>query len=165
MTLLILEISSNALHLAPRARRSFQQSKMNDNQQTTTGKPPRLPPWNKGKLIGAKPPLRPSHVWSIRTKMQMAGRTRDLACGIAGHRGDAVCAAIDPVCGLILHARQLCPRDRFVLIGVTGQMEKSPLPHGARDKHERRRCGWLLLQTTNIGFGPPFWRMRALTEA
>jgi hypothetical protein len=22
-------------------------------------------PWNKGKLIGAKPPLRPKHVWSI----------------------------------------------------------------------------------------------------
>jgi hypothetical protein len=36
-------------------------------------------PWNKGKLIGAKPPLRPSHVWSIRTKLQMAGRKRDLA--------------------------------------------------------------------------------------
>jgi integrase len=26
-----------------------------------------------------KPPLRPSHVWSIRTKLQIAGRTRDLA--------------------------------------------------------------------------------------
>ena len=23
-------------------------------------------PWNKGKLTGAKPPLRPKHVWSIR---------------------------------------------------------------------------------------------------
>ncbi len=52
---------------------------MNDNKQNTTGKPARLPPWNKGRLIGAKLPLRPSHVWSIRTKMQMAGRTRDLA--------------------------------------------------------------------------------------
>src|SRR5215475_11884450 len=40
---------------------------------------PRLMPWNKGKLIGAKPPLRPKHVWSIRTKLQIAGRTRDLA--------------------------------------------------------------------------------------
>src|SRR5450755_2697778 len=25
-------------------------------------------PWNKGKLTGAKPPLRPRHVWGIRTK-------------------------------------------------------------------------------------------------
>jgi hypothetical protein len=37
------------------------------------------PPWNKGKLTGAKPPLRPKHVWSIRTKLQVDGRTRDLA--------------------------------------------------------------------------------------
>jgi integrase len=36
-------------------------------------------PWNKGKLTGAKPPLRPKHVWSIRTKLQLEGRTRDLA--------------------------------------------------------------------------------------
>src|SRR5579859_1969740 len=36
-------------------------------------------PWNKGKLTGAKPPLRPKHVWSIRTKLQIQGRLRDLA--------------------------------------------------------------------------------------
>ena len=36
-------------------------------------------PWNKGKLTGAKPPLRPRHVWSIRTKLQIEGRARDLA--------------------------------------------------------------------------------------
>jgi hypothetical protein len=28
---------------------------------------------------GAKPPLRPSHVWSIRTKLQLEKRTRGLA--------------------------------------------------------------------------------------
>ena len=36
-------------------------------------------PRNKGKLIGAKPPLRPKHVWSIRTKLQVEGKTRYLA--------------------------------------------------------------------------------------
>ena len=36
-------------------------------------------PWNKGKLIGAKPPLRPKHVWATRTRLMTAGRTRDLA--------------------------------------------------------------------------------------
>src|SRR3954468_7422947 len=40
---------------------------------------PRRTPWNKGKLIGAKPPLRPKHVWSIRTRLLVQGRTRDLA--------------------------------------------------------------------------------------
>jgi hypothetical protein len=40
---------------------------------------PKRVPWNKGKLTGAKPPLRPKHVWSIRTKLQIEGRSRDLA--------------------------------------------------------------------------------------
>ena len=42
-------------------------------------KTPIRQPWNKGKLIGAKPPLRSKHVWSIRTKLQIEGRKRDLA--------------------------------------------------------------------------------------
>jgi integrase len=33
----------------------------------------------QGKVTGAKPPLRPKHVWSIRTKLQIEGRARDLA--------------------------------------------------------------------------------------
>src|SRR5258705_6562043 len=36
-------------------------------------------PWNKRKLTGSKPPLRPKHVWSIRTKLQIEGQVRDLA--------------------------------------------------------------------------------------
>jgi integrase len=40
---------------------------------------PKQIPWNKGKLTGAKPPLRQKHVWAIRTKLQIEQRTRDLA--------------------------------------------------------------------------------------
>src|SRR3979490_2005437 len=40
---------------------------------------PKRVPWNKGRLTGSKPPLRPKHVWSIRTKLQIEGRARDLA--------------------------------------------------------------------------------------
>jgi len=36
-------------------------------------------PWNKGKLTGAKPPLRPNHVWAIRTMLQNDRQVRDLA--------------------------------------------------------------------------------------
>lgn len=36
-------------------------------------------PWNTGKLVGAKPSLRPKHVWAIRSKLQLEGRKRDLA--------------------------------------------------------------------------------------
>jgi hypothetical protein len=43
-------------------------------------KPVRVP-WNKGKLVGAKPPLRPSHVWSAKADggvldASEAGRTQ-----------------------------------------------------------------------------------------
>jgi integrase len=48
------------------------------NRVNATDQPKRVP-WNKGKLTGAKPPLRPKHVWSIRTKLQIEGRARDLA--------------------------------------------------------------------------------------
>src|SRR6202048_1437394 len=51
---------------------------MQDRENTIVTKPGRVP-WNKGKMIGAKPPLRPKHVWSIRTKLQVEGRKRDLA--------------------------------------------------------------------------------------
>ena len=36
-------------------------------------------PRNRGKLTGAKPPLRPKHVWAVRTRLQLANRLRDLA--------------------------------------------------------------------------------------
>jgi integrase len=51
---------------------------MQDHQNPVRIAPERIT-WNKGKLFGAKPPLRPKHVWSIRTKLQIQGRTRDLA--------------------------------------------------------------------------------------
>src|SRR5919108_1895743 len=47
-----------------------------DNAVPTT---PKRIPWNKGKLIGAKPPLRPNQVWSIRTRLLIERRARDLA--------------------------------------------------------------------------------------
>ncbi len=40
---------------------------------------PARTPWNKSKLNGAKPPLRPKHVWAIRTRLAVEGRTRALA--------------------------------------------------------------------------------------
>jgi hypothetical protein len=47
--------------------------------QVNTPPAPKRLPWNEGTLTGAKPPLRPKHVWSIRTKLQIEARTRDLA--------------------------------------------------------------------------------------
>jgi len=49
------------------------------DEQEYPSSPEKRRAWNRGKLIGAKPPLRPKHVWSIRTKLQVEGRIRELA--------------------------------------------------------------------------------------
>jgi hypothetical protein len=36
-------------------------------------------PWNKGKLIGQKPPLKLKEIWAIRIRLQILDRTGDVA--------------------------------------------------------------------------------------
>ena len=36
-------------------------------------------PWNKGRFVGPKPPLKPKQVWAIRLHLQREERLRDLA--------------------------------------------------------------------------------------
>ena len=49
---------------------------MLDNNQPSV---PRRDPWNKGRLIGQKRPLKPKDVWSIRVRLQVERRARNLA--------------------------------------------------------------------------------------
>ena len=44
-----------------------------------THTPKKYVPWNKGKLIGQKPPLKLKETWSIRTRLQIGNKIRDLA--------------------------------------------------------------------------------------
>lgn len=48
-----------------------------DTYQTVIRAP--LEPWNKGKLIGQRPPLKLCEIWAIRIRLQLAKKTRDLA--------------------------------------------------------------------------------------
>lgn len=36
-------------------------------------------PWNAGRLIGSKAPLKPKPIWAIRQQLKVARRVRDLA--------------------------------------------------------------------------------------
>jgi integrase len=36
-------------------------------------------PWNKGKIVGQKAPLRLKDIWAIRIRLQLGHRTRELA--------------------------------------------------------------------------------------
>ena len=40
---------------------------------------PNQVPWNKGKLVGQKLPLKLQEIWAIRMRLQMENRHRDLA--------------------------------------------------------------------------------------
>jgi integrase len=46
---------------------------------TATTNTRRATPWNKGKLLGQKPPLKLKEIWAIRIRLQLAKRTRELA--------------------------------------------------------------------------------------
>ena len=52
---------------------------MDDSNSLSSKTGPLRPAWNKGKLTGPKPPLRPGHVWLIRARLQLERHTRDLA--------------------------------------------------------------------------------------
>ena len=42
-------------------------------------------PWNRGRIIGPRPPFKAKQVWAIRQQLKVSGRVRDLAlfdCGI-----------------------------------------------------------------------------------
>jgi integrase len=47
----------------------------------TPTEPKHLPgtPWNRGRIVGAKLPLKPKHVWSLRFHLHREHRVRDLA--------------------------------------------------------------------------------------
>src|SRR3989442_12147753 len=47
-----------------------------DASTKTTG---RVTPWNKGKLLGQKPPLKLKEIWAIRIRLQLDLRARELA--------------------------------------------------------------------------------------
>ena len=44
-----------------------------------THKPNQHTPWNKGKLVGQKPPLKLKEIWAIRIRLQLANKVRELA--------------------------------------------------------------------------------------
>jgi integrase len=46
---------------------------------TATKTEGRAIPWNKGKLVGQKAPLKLKDIWAIRVRLQIADRIRDLA--------------------------------------------------------------------------------------
>jgi integrase len=99
-------------------------------------------PWNKGKMIGARPPLQTKHVWSIRTKLQLDGKKRDLAMfnlAIDSKlRGcDVVRIKVEDVAPRGLTADRACVRQRKT--GHSVKFEMTEQTREAVDAHLRAK--------------------------
>lgn len=101
-------------------------------------------PWNSGRIIGAKPPLKPKHIWGIRQQLRTAGKVRDLAlfnCALdAKLRG----------CDLVkLRVSDVAPggimRDRATVIQ---QKTGRPVPFEITDASRDALSAWLALRGT-----------------
>ncbi len=99
-------------------------------------------PWNSGRIIGAKPPLKPKHKWGIRQQLRTAGKVRDLAlfnCALdAKLRG----------CDLVkLRVSVVAPggimRDRATVIQ---QKTGRPVPFEITDASRDSLSAWLALR-------------------
>ena len=95
----------------------------------------RREPWNKGKLVGQKAPLKVKDIWAICVRLQIQLRTRDLAVFDLG---------IDSKlrgCDLVkLRVRDVCHGDRVASRAVVLQQkhnDRSSLR--SRLRRERRR--------------------------
>ena len=72
-------------------------------------------PWNKGKLVGQKAPLKLKEIWAIRVRLQVFRRTRELTLfnlGIDSKLRPATCSSYGFVTSLTasgsLHGRSWC---------------------------------------------------------
>ena len=65
-------------------------------------------PWNKGKLVGQKAPLKLKEIWAIRVRLQVFRRTRELALFNLGI--DSKLRACDL---LKLRVRDICHGERI----------------------------------------------------
>ena len=77
-------------------------------------------PWNKGKLVGQKAPLKLKDIWAIRIRLQLGHRTRELALFDLGL--DSKLRACDLV---RLRVRDVCHGDRVSTRAIVLQQKTS----------------------------------------
>ena len=77
-------------------------------------------PWNKGKIVGQKVPLKLKDIWAIRIRLQLGHRTRELALFDLGL--DSKLRACDLV---RLRVRDVCHGDRVSTRAIVLQQKTS----------------------------------------
>ena len=104
-------------------------------------------PWNAGRMIGAKPPLKPKHIWGIRTRLQLANRVRDLAMfNMAIDSKLRGCDLVKLKIGDVMVADVIRPRSS-VLQQKTGR----PVPFEVTDATKEALLRWLAVRRARAG--------------
>jgi integrase len=81
---------------------------------------PSKAPWNKGKIVGQKAPLKLKDIWAIRIRLQLGHRTRELALFDLG-----LDSKLRP-CDLVrLRVRDICHGDRVSPRAIVMQQKTS----------------------------------------
>ncbi len=110
-----------------------------------------MPSWNRGHIVGQKPPLKPREVWSIRTRLQVAGAERDLALfNLAIDSKLRGCDLVTITVGDVAFSGTV--RDRAVIVQkktgrpvqfeITEQTRARPSAHGSRAAAWPKRTSW-----------------------
>jgi len=90
-------------------------------------------PWNKGKIIGQKPPLKPREIWSIRVLLKIQGRIRDLALfNLAIDSKLRACDLVKLRTGDVIHGETVMPR-ASVVQQKTGQPVRFEITEQTRE--------------------------------
>ena len=96
-------------------------------------------PWNKGKLVGQKPPLKLREIWAIRIRLQLARRVRDLA--LFNLSIDSKLRACDLVCLRVrdvAHGNQV-GRRAIIMQRKTQRPVQFEIAEQSRDAIQKRR--------------------------
>lgn len=96
-------------------------------------------PWNKGKLVGQKAPLRLKEIWAIRIRLQLANRVRDLA--LFNLAVDSKLRSCDLV---KLQVRDLVHGDRIAARAtVMQQKTKRPVQFEVTEQTRQALAAWI----------------------
>ena len=92
--------------------------------ENLTSDTPTKVPWNKGKIVGQKAPLKLKDIWAIRIRLQLGHRTRELALFDLGLESKL------RACDLVkLRLRDISHGDRISARAIVMQ-KKTSLPVG-----------------------------------
>lgn len=102
---------------------------------------PKREPWNKGKLVGQKAPLRLKDIWAIRIRLQLRERIRELAMFNLGV--DSKLRSCDLVS---LRVRDIAHGDRVATRAIIMQQKtQRPVQFEITEQTREALAGWIKL--------------------